>query len=94
MEQCDSVNGCAYRGRGAWRDGRVGHAKPRCTRTHHHRSGDHAALRRDATAEAGESMGQSIKGFKDGLDDGSEDDKIVDVKPNAAAETKDDAKAS
>jgi sec-independent protein translocase protein TatA len=42
----------------------------------------------------GKSMGQSIKGFKDGLNDGSEDDEIVDVKRDATAETKDDAKAS
>jgi sec-independent protein translocase protein TatA len=42
----------------------------------------------------GRSMGQSIKGFKDGLNDGSEDDEIVDVKRDATAETKDDAKAS
>ena len=42
----------------------------------------------------GKSMGQSIKGFKDGLNDGSEDDEIVDVKRDATAEPKDDAKAS
>jgi sec-independent protein translocase protein TatA len=42
----------------------------------------------------GRSMGQSIKGFKDGLNDASEDDEIVDVKRDATAETKDDAKAS
>ena len=42
----------------------------------------------------GKSMGQSIKGFKDGLNDASEDDEIVDVKRDATAETKDDAKAS
>jgi sec-independent protein translocase protein TatA len=42
----------------------------------------------------GKSMGQSIKGFKQGLNDDSEDDEIVDVKRDATAETKDDAKAS
>ena len=42
----------------------------------------------------GKSMGQSIKGFKDGLNDASEDDEIVDVKRDATAEPKDDAKAS
>ena len=42
----------------------------------------------------GRSMGQSIKGFKDGLNDDSDDDEIVDVKRDATAETKDDAKAS
>ena len=42
----------------------------------------------------GRSMGQSIKGFKDGLNDASDDDEIVDVKRDATAETKDDAKAS
>ncbi|HEY5169838.1 MAG TPA: twin-arginine translocase TatA/TatE family subunit [Thermoleophilia bacterium] len=42
----------------------------------------------------GRSMGQSIKGFKDGLNDASEDDEIVDVKRDATAEPKDDAKAS
>jgi sec-independent protein translocase protein TatA len=42
----------------------------------------------------GKSMGQSIKGFKDGLNDGSEDDEIVDVKRDTTAEPKDDAKAS
>ncbi len=41
----------------------------------------------------GRSMGQSIKGFKDGLNDASEDDEIVDVKHDATAEPKDDAKA-
>jgi sec-independent protein translocase protein TatA len=41
----------------------------------------------------GRSMGQSIKGFKQGLNDDSDDD-IVDVKRDAAAETKDDVKAS
>jgi sec-independent protein translocase protein TatA len=42
----------------------------------------------------GKSMGQSIKGFKDGLGDVGDDDEIVDVKRDATAETKDDAKAS
>ena len=42
----------------------------------------------------GRSMGQSIKGFKQGLNDDADDDDIVDVKRDAAAETKDDAKAS
>jgi len=41
----------------------------------------------------GRSMGQSIKGFKQGLNDDADDD-IVDVKRDATAETKDDAKAS
>jgi Sec-independent protein translocase protein TatA len=39
-------------------------------------------------------MGQSIKGFKDGLNDASEDDDIVDVKKDTTAESKDDAKVS
>jgi sec-independent protein translocase protein TatA len=42
----------------------------------------------------GKSMGQSIKGFKDGLNEASEDDDIVDVKKDTTAESKDDAKAS
>ena len=42
----------------------------------------------------GKSMGQSIKGFKQGLNDDAHDDDIVDVKRDATAETKDDAKAS
>ena len=42
----------------------------------------------------GRSMGQSIKGFKQGLNDDADDDEIVDVKRDATAETKDDAKAS
>ena len=42
----------------------------------------------------GKSMGQSIKGFKDGLNDDANDDEIVDVKKDATAESKDDAKAS
>jgi sec-independent protein translocase protein TatA len=42
----------------------------------------------------GKSMGQSIKGFKQGLNDDTDDDEIVDVKRDATADTKDDAKAS
>jgi sec-independent protein translocase protein TatA len=42
----------------------------------------------------GRSMGQSIKGFKQGLNDDTDDEEIVDVKRDATAETKDDAKAS
>jgi len=42
----------------------------------------------------GRSMGQSIKGFKDGLNEAHDDDEIVDVKRDATAETKDDVKAS
>jgi sec-independent protein translocase protein TatA len=42
----------------------------------------------------GKSMGQSIKGFKQGLNDDADDDDIVDIKRDATAETKDDAKAS
>ena len=42
----------------------------------------------------GKSMGQSIKGFKQGLNDDSDDDEIVDVKRDATAEPKDDVKAS
>ena len=38
----------------------------------------------------GKSMGQSIKGFKQGLNDDTDDDEIVDVKRDATAETKDD----
>ncbi|HET6495547.1 MAG TPA: twin-arginine translocase TatA/TatE family subunit [Thermoleophilia bacterium] len=41
----------------------------------------------------GKSMGQSIKGFKQGLNDDVDDDEIVDVKRDATAEDK-DAKAS
>jgi len=41
----------------------------------------------------GRSMGQSIKGFKQGLNDDSDDD-IVDVKRDATTESSDDAKAS
>lgn len=42
----------------------------------------------------GRSMGQSIRGFKQGLSDDSDDDEIVDVKRDTAADPKDDAKAS
>ena len=42
----------------------------------------------------GKSMGQSIKGFKQGLNDDANDDDIVDVKKDATAESKDDVKAS
>jgi sec-independent protein translocase protein TatA len=42
----------------------------------------------------GKSMGQSIRGFKQGLNDGSDDDEIVDVKKDATADSEDDAKAS
>ena len=42
----------------------------------------------------GRSMGQSIKGFKQGLNDDTDDDDIVDVKRDATAETKDESKAS
>jgi sec-independent protein translocase protein TatA len=41
----------------------------------------------------GKSMGQSIKGFKQGLNDDVDDDEIVDVKRDATADDK-DAKAS
>ena len=41
----------------------------------------------------GKSMGQSIKGFKQGLNDDANDDEIVDVQRDATAEDK-DAKAS
>ncbi|HEX5641178.1 MAG TPA: twin-arginine translocase TatA/TatE family subunit [Thermoleophilia bacterium] len=41
----------------------------------------------------GKSMGQSIKGFKQGLNDDADDDEIVDVKRDATAEDK-DVKAS
>ncbi len=42
----------------------------------------------------GRSMGQSIKGFKQGLnDDTDEDEEVVDIKRDATAEDK-DAKAS
>ena len=42
----------------------------------------------------GKSMGQSIRGFKDRLNEASEDDEIVDVKKDATAESQDDVKAS
>lgn len=42
----------------------------------------------------GRSMGQSIKGFKQGLNDDTDDDDIVDVKRDTTAEPKDDVKAS
>lgn len=43
----------------------------------------------------GKSMGQSIRGFKQGLnEDTGEDDEIVDVKRDATAEPTDDVKAS
>ena len=42
----------------------------------------------------GKSMGQSIRGFKQGLNEDTDDDEIVDVKRDATAESKDDAKAS
>ena len=41
----------------------------------------------------GRSMGQSIKGFKQGLNDDTDDDEIVDVQRDATAEDK-DVKAS
>ena len=42
----------------------------------------------------GKSMGQSIKGFKQGLNDDANDDDIVDVKKDTTADSKDDVKAS
>ena len=42
----------------------------------------------------GKSMGQSIKGFKQGLNDDADDDDIVDIKKDATAESQDDVKAS
>ena len=42
----------------------------------------------------GKSMGQSIKGFKQGLNDDADDDEIVDIKKDATAESQDDVKAS
>lgn len=42
----------------------------------------------------GRSMGQSIRGFKQGLNEDGSDDEIVDVKKDATAESGDDAKAS
>ena len=41
----------------------------------------------------GKSMGESIRGFKQGLNDDS-DDEIVDVKKDATAESTDETKAS
>ena len=41
----------------------------------------------------GKSIGQSIKGFKQGLGDDADDDEIVDVERDATAEDK-DTKAS
>ncbi len=38
----------------------------------------------------GKSMGQSIRGFKQGLSDDGGDDEIVDVKRDATAESKDE----
>jgi sec-independent protein translocase protein TatA len=42
----------------------------------------------------GKSMGQSIKGFKQGLNEDVGDDEIVDIKKDATAESQDDVKAS
>jgi sec-independent protein translocase protein TatA len=42
----------------------------------------------------GKSMGQSIKGFKQGLNEDVNDDDIVDVKKDDTADSKDDVKAS
>jgi len=43
----------------------------------------------------GKSMGQSIRGFKQGLnEDTGDDDEIVDVKKDATAESKDDTTVS
>jgi sec-independent protein translocase protein TatA len=42
----------------------------------------------------GKSMGQSIKGFKQGLNEDVADDEIVDIKKDATAESQDDVKAS
>jgi sec-independent protein translocase protein TatA len=42
----------------------------------------------------GRSMGQSIRGFKQGLNEDADEDEIVDVKKDTTAESKDDAKAS
>jgi sec-independent protein translocase protein TatA len=42
----------------------------------------------------GKSMGQSIKGFKQGLNDDVSDDEIVDIKKDATADSQDDVKAS
>jgi sec-independent protein translocase protein TatA len=42
----------------------------------------------------GKSMGQSIRGFKQGLNENVDDDEIVDIKKDATAESQDDIKAS
>jgi len=42
----------------------------------------------------GKSMGQSIRGFKQGLNEDVDDDEIVDVKKDTTAESPDDVKAS
>jgi sec-independent protein translocase protein TatA len=42
----------------------------------------------------GKSMGQSIKGFKQGLNDDVDDDEIVDIKKDTTADSQDDVKAS
>jgi len=42
----------------------------------------------------GKSMGQSIRGFKQGLNEDSDDDEIVDVKKDTTAQSEDDAKVS
>lgn len=42
----------------------------------------------------GKSMGQSIRGFKQGLNEEVTDDDIVDTKRDAAAESEDQSKAS
>lgn len=42
----------------------------------------------------GKSMGQSIRGFKQGLNEEVSDDDIVDIKKDATAESQDDAKVS
>ncbi len=42
----------------------------------------------------GKSMGQSIRGFKQGLNEEVADDDIVDTKRDAAAEPEDQSKAS
>jgi sec-independent protein translocase protein TatA len=42
----------------------------------------------------GKSMGQSIRGFKQGLNEDGDDDEIVDVKKDSTAKSEDDAKAS
>ncbi len=42
----------------------------------------------------GKSMGQSIRGFKQGLNEDVDDDDIVDVKRDATAEPEDQFKAS